>query len=566
MVSYRQLSLGATLAALACAGCASTVHPDDAGNPRAESAQALHALAAHQPEQARRWLANALRDDPQNADLHLLNALTYDLEGRTPQLHELAQVGYGSAARLAPGDYWSHYFAGISALGGRDYTAAADDLAAAILANPDDAAAWRALAIAAYYAGDLPVAARAAARAEQLAPKDPGTLRIAAFVAAAQGDKPALERMQARMAGTHELDSATPRLAMLLRTAAVEQVPATGAAGAGTGGGAAGGGSGAGAGVGGGAAGAPAPESPPSQVMVEVTLLLSQNSTARYTGINLLDGLSLQFGGQKNTHFQSDSPGAQASQQVLTTALSVPQITYSLNFFNTKNDYYEVVARPSLVASMGQESNFFVGRTVIIGVSGVNLGSLQPIDIGTSVKVTPVELSTQKAKFRVETGRSFFAQETNGSFQQSLTTFKQTVAATVEVEFGKTLILSGLYEGVGVGGNSATPVLGSVPIVDTLFNSRNHTTRKDVALVLVTPRLAGEVATPTREFRTETLQRVFDLWNTFIEPTAGLNSTLEVLKSKTRYLHAQAGDLPLPDTRDPAMLARLLADESRRLK
>jgi type II secretory pathway component GspD/PulD (secretin) len=49
---------------------------------------------------------------------------------------------------------------------------------------------------------------------------------------------------------------------------------------------------------------------------------------------------------------------------------------------------------------------------------------------------------------------------------------------------GKTLILSGLYEGVDLGGCSKTPGVGDVPGVDTLFNARHRQERRDVALVL----------------------------------------------------------------------------------
>ncbi|MGH8137670.1 MAG: hypothetical protein ACREVV_05675 [Steroidobacteraceae bacterium] len=519
-----------------------------AGPDSLASQRMLRALTNGRAVEAQTRIAEQLRSQPQNGYLHLLNGLAYDLEGDTPQQRDLAAVGYDAAVRFAPGYYWAHYLAGLSSLRQGENANAAEQFTAAILRDPQNPYAFAGLAAAAYYGGDLEVAVRAGERALALSPDDPLVMRTAAFLAAARGDSSALSALLARAARTpiaaREFHAQQPRLAQLLNTAAVEaQLTPT----------------------------PPAPEVPadpaaPGQVMVEVTLLLSQNGTTRNVGINLLDGLSLEFSGERQTVRQSATTQSQPTTQLsLTTTLSVPQVTYSLNLFNTRDDYYQVIARPSLVASVGQPSEFFVGRNVTVGVSGINLGSLQPIDIGTAVKITPESITNEKAKFRIETTRSFVEQETNGSFQQSLTTFKQSVAATIEVEFGKTMILSSLYEGVNVGSGSKTPGLGDVPLINSLFRSRTATERRDAALILVTPRIPGKIDTDTRVFRPETLQRLLDLWNKFIEPVGGIDNSARILGSKSKYFQPQAGDLRLPDLRDPKLLARVVGDTMARL-
>jgi Tfp pilus assembly protein PilF len=508
--------------------------------------KAAAALRAGRLDDARGTLATALRADPSNGYLHLLNGLAYQLGEDNPQQLQLATVGYDAAMRFAPGFYWSGYGAGAAALDRDDAIAATEHFAQAVLADPDRYEAFVGLAVASYYAGDLAVARLAAARAVALAPRDPYALRTAAFVAAASGDgrgmRDVLDRATAMPAARALLDDQQPRLQQLLRTAAVEREAPSGDPVAAS------------------AAG------PGDQVMVEVTLLLSQNQRTRGTGINLLDGLQLQFGGQKTTRWES-SPGVDQSSQLLTSALTVPQINYSLNLFNTREDFYEVIASPSLVATVGQTSDFFIGRTLTVGVSGVNLGSLQPIDVGTSVKVTPIEVTPKRARFRIETSRSFFATPASTStFQQQLTTFKQSVGATVEVEFGRTLILSGLYEGVNIGASSKVPVLGDVPVVNTLFNARDRTSRQDAALVLVTPRLPGSIASGAPQFRGDALQRLLQLWQSFVEPTAGLESIVGVIEKKTKYFRPLAGDLRAPGVRDPQLRAALVDDTVARLR
>ncbi|MFO1288576.1 MAG: hypothetical protein U1F49_19905 [Rubrivivax sp.] len=539
---------------LALGGCATPPAEPGAAPARSqlERSGIATALLAGRPEAARPLLTAALRSEPQNGYLHLLNGLTYQLADASQQSAELAQVGYDAAVKFAPGYYWSHYYAGLAKFGQADYAAAADEFAWAILDRPEAPAAFAALAATAYYGGDLGVARVVAERALALAPQDPLVLRTSAYVAAARGDRPqlakVLERAKALPAGS--LDSQTPRLSQLLRTATLaaadDKAPPTAApepAGAAT-----------------------PPDNGPQQVMVEVTLLLSQDTTKHSVGINLLDGLKLQFGGDNKTERRRGTGAADTFSRVITTALSVPQITYSLNLFNTHDDFYDVVVRPSLVAMLGQQSEFFIGRTLSVAVSGINAGALQTIDVGTSVKLTPLEISRERTKFRVDTVRSFFVPTSSGTFTESVTTFKQTVGATAEVEFGKTLILSGLYEAVNVGWTSKVPVLGDIPVGNLLFNERQKTQSRDAAIVLVTPRLAGTIETDTRAFRAETLTRLLSMWKELVDPLANLDALTDKIRGKLqRYFRPQPGDLRLPAASEPTTARQAIGETLGRL-
>jgi len=568
---------------LALGGCATQPPADAAPQARArvERKDIAAALQDPRPEAARPLLTAALRAEPQNGYLHLLNGLSYQLADASQQSAELAQVGYDAAVKFAPGYFWSHYYAGLARFDQKDYPAAAEEFAWAILDKPDAPQAFAGLAASAYYAGDLGVAQVAAEKALALAPQDPLTLRASAYVAAAQGDRQRLAAVieRANALPSSGLSAHTPRFAQLLRTAALAAAdgrppryaaqvaaddtgqpaqppqPAPPAQDA----------------------PAPQPQAPagnvgapgdsPQQVMVEVTLLLSQDTTKHSVGINLLDGLKLQFGGDNKTERRRGTGSADAFSRVITTALTVPQITYSLNLFNTHDDFYDVVVRPSLVAMLGQQSEFFIGRTLSVAVSGINTGALQTIDVGTSVKLTPLEISGERTKFRVDTVRSFFVPTSSGTFAESVTTFKQTVGATAEVEFGKTLILSGLYEAVNVGWTSKVPVVGDIPIGNLLFNERQKTHSRDAAIVLVTPRLAGTLDTGTREFRAETLTRLLSVWKELVDPLANMDALTDKIRDKiTRHFRPQPGDLHLPAATDAALARQAISDTLARLR
>ncbi len=530
-------------------GCASpnrATPPARGAAPTPAAEEVRSALLEHRPAAAREALATALRNQPQDGYLHLLNGLSYQLEGRSVQSLELAKVGYDAAVKFAPGHYWSHYFAGAAALEIKEYVEAAEQFSKAILADPQRPQAFLGLAIAAYYAGDLVVARVAVDRALWLAPAEPLALRTVAFAIAAEGDESGLQRLLASNPnGTREkpdLGIDRSRLTRVLRAAGLELAQnATGVQGQ---------------------TNPPAPPQPPkeaeatNQVMVEVTLILKQDSITHNAGINLLDNLTATF--ELSSTSSKSFPGPPASR-LLTTAITIPRVTYSLNLFNHKHDFYRVVARPSLVAYLGQPSEFFIGRTVNAAVSGINLGSIQPIDIGTSVKVTPTEITTNHTKVRVEIGRSF-GTDSLGNFPVSLTTFKQRVDATAELAFGKTLILSGLYEGVDTHSYSKTPILGDIPGVNTLFFARTATERRDVALVLLTPTMPGSLQTDTRKFRGETLTWLLGLWS-HIDPMSNLDAIRERIEhhhNHTPYYtpayNPKPGDLWLPTVEDPRTL------------
>jgi tetratricopeptide (TPR) repeat protein len=515
-------------------------------------------LFTNSPATIRSTLAEELRAQPQNGYLHLLNGLSYQMEDQSQQSLALAKVGYDAAVKFTPDHFWSRYLAGAAALDLQNYAEAAEHFCHAILTDPNRPHAFLGLAIAAYLTGDLSVARLAAERAFALTPTNPSVLRTAAYVAAARGERDRLELVLTKAASVpaaaQDLESRKTRLTQLLRTAQLrESIPSTESP-------------------------IENPSAPPptttnkddlKQMMVEVTLLLNEASTVHNTGINLLDGLTTQFGLDYLRNDQNATLTPRNISTLLTTTLRVPQITYSLNIFNTKTDFYRVLARPSLVTFLGEQSEFFIGRTVTVGVSGINLGTLQPVDVGTSVKITLVELTHDRAKFKIDTNRSFFAQEAGGTFQQSLTTFKQTVGATAEVYFGKTLILSGLYEAVDVGTSSRTPIIGEVPLLNNLFNARTRTQRRDVALVLITPRFPGAIETNASQFRGETLAKLLTMWKELVDPASNMDAIITTLQQRGQTDHltlSKSGDLRLPAVTEPETVKSVVTETLAQLR
>lgn len=493
-------------------------------------------LAAGQGEGSLDLLARVAAIDPSNPRGHFLLGLAYQqASGAGPdgvERDELALVGFDAARRLSPGDFWAVAFSGRAAFERGRYAEAAERFAEAAMLAPEDPRPFGALAAAAYRQGDMPLARLAAERAAALDPASATHARMAALAAAGCGDAAAARRwtdLYRTLGGAEPaLDT---RAAGLVRLAAIDAAD-PGVAGP-----------------------AATPPASPDQVSVDVAIILSQSTHREHVGVNLLDGLKLQYG-YNNTSTSTSGGGLSSFARTITETISTPQLTYSLNLFNRTGQYYQVVARPTLTAFKGETSEFFVGRSVLVQVSGVNTAELRQIDVGVSMKLTPMELDGDKVKLRVETGRSFVNGDTTGSFAESLNTFRQTVAATAEVRFGETLILSGLSESVNDSSRSKTPLLGDVPGVGLLFSDRSNLERRDAVLVLVTPAKPTTFAGQPWA-RPAAVQRLINLWSRVIDPGSNAADVTERL-SRTRLLRAAApGDAPLmwPDARKDAAAA-----------
>ncbi|MGB5076028.1 MAG: hypothetical protein WBO17_00930, partial [Sphingorhabdus sp.] len=418
----------------------------------------------------------------------------------------------------------------------------------ALLLQPNDQRLLGAVAATAYLSGDIALADVAASRAVQIAgAASPRSFQLASLAAMANGREEVaqglLQKLELVDPGAASL--LRERLAQLAQTNAVDDVQDQSQASDAPG----------------------ALEPVPDQISVDVAIVLSQNTQRERNGFNLLDGLQLQYGANRNSSRQFNEPsggaGSSSYQRVITASISVPQLTYNLNLFNRGGQYYSVVARPQLTAYRGEESEFFIGRSLRVAVGGVNLGTLEQIDIGIELKVRPIEITSSGTRVRVETGRSFLTADPAGSFNEALTMFRQKVAATAEVRFGETLVLSGLSETVDDKTFSRTPILSDIPLLGNAFNERNRTQRKDSVIILLTP--SRPMALPGRSWaRAEHVARLAELWTTVIDPSSNAQAIADQLSRKRAFTRQTRSDvsLPFPDARTAAL--EMLADTAPR--
>ena len=517
---------------LALAGCAANASRNAGGEPMSDWPLAESALRSGQWEQAQAPIARLLQQDLRNGQLQFLHALTEEGIGRERDRArlDLAAVGYANAERFAPGNYWALLQLGYIELERGNYRVAQSRFAEAVLDQPRRWEAFYGLGVASYYRRDLPLMRLAAERSFALAPEQRESIRLNAFALAVSGEPEAQAMTQKLLATGDDADSryAMRRVAEYLEVApAVRQTP-LGEEGSESG------------------PLAPLTQNPASalnQVVVEVTILLNSVLDQANRGVNLFDGLRVLYG-YSNTLSQISGSLGRESTRTITSQISTPQLDYSLNLFNDSGQYYSVVARPSITAHLGRESQFFAGRTLNVAVSGINLGQLQPIDVGVQLKVTPEFIDDKHVVFNLDAARSFLSQDQIGSFDSSLTTFRQSVSATADVEFGQTLVLSALSEQVNDKSFSKVPGVGDVPVAGWFAKRSTDLRRQESLIILVTPTLPLNISTPdTPESREQSVNQLLALWNQRVEPTSDIPAIIGRLKQSRWLRKPESGDL-----------------------
>ncbi len=513
-------------------------------------AEGLKALKEGNLERASRIFNAALKLNVTSSDIHLLNALTYHLmalNGDTARF-EMAEEGYRIALRFEASNWLADYQLGLCYLDQRKYGLAQAHLARAATSERSDPDLLYDLAVASYYAGDPRVAEGALKRLREIAPvraRTPDYMRTAVMTQAALNDPAGVMKTLAEYRGSGDAPGAlvlerriddwgafyrSALAAPVLAQFAPRSAPPAPAPG-GFGGAFAppppgalpppGGIPGASPpglgppvigqpglappGIGlpgpGQQAGAPTAFVDDKMVVVDIVLIATQDDSRETYGINLLNGLRLQFGdpltntpglGRTLSSVRNEYDSTQNAQTLtITRNMRLPSVTYSLNIANALNDRDEIIAKPSLVALSGQTSDFFSGTEISAAAVSGGAGDSVSIqkEIGIKLAVRPDFLPDGKIRLQVAAQRTFLTDPSSSVvFQFRLDTSKTTVNANVVLRFGETLVLSGLTESENTIGVSGVPLLRDIPGLNLLFSQRDRREFRKSVLILLTPR------------------------------------------------------------------------------
>lgn len=530
---------------------------------RQVAAEGVKALDERKYEKASQLFNLAVKIDMTNSYLHFMNGVTYQMRAVSGEsgLLPLAEQGFEMAVQFDDSNWLARHYHGLLAMQQRDFAKAQKLLVEAALYASEVPELLYDLAAASYYNRDPKTAAAALEGLRRLqggSAEDPRVLRASAIVSAALNEPKEAEnflgRLRAAALDRKEVSEVEDRVRSwgdthsrggLMRVQARGSFPSAPTPGFPSGGGfppAAPGGFPPGGGFPGAAPGAfPGAGGFPGQQMqpgfgapgfpggpgaggrndfvekqmavIDVVIISTEEDNNNSMGVNLLDGLRLQFGnpvtntpGFSRTSTRGltrtgDSPNnvisagntATNSSDTITRLIQIPAINYNLNIANSNAMRDEVIARPTLAAVGNQTSHFFSGVDVNAAAISNGLGNAVQIqkEVGVKLSVTPEFLPDNLIKLNVVAERTFL---TNPSktvvFDFRLDTTKTMVNANVVMKFGETLILSGLSEREQSKNRDGVPGLQDVPIVQYLFSRATTRDYYKSVLILLTPRRA----------------------------------------------------------------------------
>jgi tetratricopeptide (TPR) repeat protein len=421
---------------------------------------------------------SALKKAPLDSRLNFLAGLAYETNSvmGTDQ-REMARVGYRMALKNDPSFWPAHVQLGFMAMDDRDAVSAQEQFSAAAAINPDEPIIYYALARAAFCAGDLQVADTSWKRAIQL--RTPQSVEELITGAAIERQKGQVDAAEIYVTQIKKMGKAVPRMA-LQAPRAVEPNDATGILTAQT------------------------AQTDSKMGMVDLIILRRDEQQFSASGINLLDALSLQFGSNLvNSSWRSSRDrlaGAVTSSTLDTDrslSVTVPSVTYSINIANASGGKSTVQAQQAVLIYDGEKSSVQIGSTLTYNSSGSLSGSSSTMQDGLTLNIGSQFIDQDRVKLTIDASlEDFVPGASAGSFEESVLKERTATSVTATLKFGETILISSGEQSVNSRASDATPLLGSIPILGKLFNSRDNYTSDVSVLVLLTLRPRGSFSLP----------------------------------------------------------------------
>jgi pilus assembly protein CpaC len=239
--------------------------------------------------------------------------------------------------------------------------------------------------------------------------------------------------------------------------------------------------------------------------MLKVTVAEIQRDIIKQLGIDLNGSLGY---GNSVLNFNTENPFSASNGPISNTHFSPGwvnggnRITATLRAME-RAGVVRTLAEPNLTAISGETASFLAGGEFPIpagatcDAGGINCRvSIQFKKFGIGLNFTPVVLSEGRISLKVATEVSELSNE-GGLVQAGLVVPSLRVRradTTVEIPSGGALAMAGLIAEQTKQAINGIPGLLQVPILGTLFKSRDYVNRQSELVVLVTPYIVRAVA------------------------------------------------------------------------
>ena len=241
------------------------------------------------------------------------------------------------------------------------------------------------------------------------------------------------------------------------------------------------------------------------QVMLKVTVAEVQRDVLKQFGVNFNGALGY---GNAVVNFNTDNPFS-AGGVALSDTAATGGWRNGLNSVNAtvrameRAGVIRTLAEPNLTAISGENANFLAGGEFPIPsgrtcdpATGACQTTITFKKFGIGLNFTPVVLSEGRISLRVSTEVSELSNE--GALIQagiSIPSLRvRRAETTVEIPSGGALAMAGLIQEQTKQSINGIPGAAQIPILGTLFRSRDYINRQTELMVIVTPYIVRAVA------------------------------------------------------------------------
>jgi pilus assembly protein CpaC len=247
------------------------------------------------------------------------------------------------------------------------------------------------------------------------------------------------------------------------------------------------------------------------QVMLKVTLAEVQRSIIKQMGIDL--SASLNYG-TSVVNFNNANPftannGPLVGTNATTASFgTTPSVTATIRAMESAG-VIRTLAEPNLTAISGESATFISGgefpiptgvtcQTTTAGAIGQCVQTVSFKKFGISLNFTPIVLSEGRISLRVMTEVSEVSSENalqGGAGGTTIPSIKtRRVETTLEIPSGGSMAMAGLIQDQTKQAINGLPGLSTLPVLGSLFRSRDYVNNQTELMVLVTPYVVRAVA------------------------------------------------------------------------
>ncbi|NEW92976.1 type II and III secretion system protein family protein [Rhodopseudomonas sp. BR0M22] len=239
------------------------------------------------------------------------------------------------------------------------------------------------------------------------------------------------------------------------------------------------------------------------QVMLKITVAEVQRDIVKQLGVDLSANLAY---GTAVVNFNNTNPFSQSgaplvANNALTTKFgSLPSVTATLRAMESAG-VVRTLAEPNLTAISGEPATFLAGGEFPVpsGVTctnGVCTPSVTFKKFGILLNFTPVVMTAGRISLKVMTEVSEVSSDNSVVINSlSVPSIKtRRVESTVEIPSGGSLAMAGLIQEQTKQAINGMPGASQIPVLGTLFRSRDYINRQTELMVLVTPYVVRAVA------------------------------------------------------------------------